>query len=118
MGVGARHRVPLPPAERTATAPARGQQPAGSALLYGASIGAEIGVYGDPMVLGNDHAVLGGMAKQIRLFPELHQAVVPDDVATAVALAELGWDDVLSPAEVRSTFGWTDEPRAQTSPPD
>lgn len=85
----------------------------GSALLYGASVGAQIGVYGDPMVLGNDHAVLGGMAKQIRLFPQLHQPVVPQELATSVAHAELGWDVVLSPAEVRATFGWADEARGE-----
>lgn len=80
----------------------------GSALLYGASVGAEIGVYGDPMVIGNDHAVLGGMAKQQRLFPELHQVAVPADVAREAVVTELGWDVVLSPAEVRRTFGWED----------
>lgn len=78
----------------------------GSALLYGASVGAQIGVYGDPMVIGNDHAVLGGMAKQLRLFPELHQPAVPDEVAREAVRTELGWDVVLSPAEVRTAFGW------------
>ncbi|KGN36919.1 hypothetical protein [Knoellia subterranea] len=81
----------------------------GSALFYGASVGAEIGVYGDPMVLGNDHAVLGGMAKQLRLFPELHQLAVPREVAERAAREELGLDITLSPAEVRETFGWVDE---------
>ncbi|MDT0213518.1 hypothetical protein Q9R29_06430 [Rothia sp. ARF10] len=80
----------------------------GSALLYGASVGAQIGVYGDPMVLGNDHAVLGGMAKQVRLFPELHRPAVDREVAAEAVRTELGWDVVLSPAEVRSTFGWSE----------
>jgi hypothetical protein len=78
----------------------------GSALLYGAATGASIGVYGDPMVLENDHAVLGGMAKQLRLYPELHQPFVPDDVATAVADAELRLSRLLPPAEIVHLFGW------------
>ena len=36
----------------------------GSALFYGASVGFEIGVYGDPMILEADRAVLGGMERQ------------------------------------------------------
>ncbi|AKU16201.1 hypothetical protein [Luteipulveratus mongoliensis] len=81
----------------------------GSALLYGASTGAEIGVYGDPMVLEGDHAVLGGMAKQQRLFPELHQDQVPDAVAHAVARRELGLDETLSPTLLQHTLGWDDD---------
>lgn len=84
----------------------------GSALLYGASVGAQIGVYGDPMVLANDHAVLGGMEKQLRLFPDLHQERVPQETAHAVAVDELGLDCLLSPAEVRFAFGWEDAERA------
>lgn len=80
----------------------------GSALLYGAATGASIGVYGDPMVLENDHAVLGGMAKQRRLYPDLHQPFVPDEVAQAIASDELGLDRPLPPAEIRHLFGWAD----------
>lgn len=80
----------------------------GSALLYGASVGAEIGVYGDPMVLQNDHAVLGGMARQQRLFPELHQDSVPQEVAAAVAARELGLANTLAPEELRHRLGWDD----------
>lgn len=81
----------------------------GSALLYAASVGAEVGVYGDPMVIENDHAVLGGMEKQLRLFPELHQPRVPADCALEVARDELGLGPLLSPGEVRRAFGWDTE---------
>lgn len=81
----------------------------GSALLYGAATGASIGVYGDPMVLHNDHAVLGGMAKQLRLYPDLHQPFVPPDHALAVATEELGLGRLLPPAEVVHLFGWEEE---------
>lgn len=78
----------------------------GSALLYAAATGASIGVYGDPMVLLNDHAVLGGMAKQMRLYPAMHQVDVPPAVAEDAAVSELGLDSMVSPAEVRWRFGW------------
>lgn len=78
----------------------------GSALFYAASTGAEVGVYGDPMVLEGDHAVLGGMAKQLRLWPEMHQKTVPTDIARDYATSELGIDVRLSPAEIRRLFQW------------
>ena len=82
----------------------------GSALLYGASVGAEIGVYGDPMVLDNDHAVLGGMERQLRLLPEMHQPAVLGEVASAVAARELGLREVLSPLELSHRLGWAARP--------
>ena len=82
----------------------------GTALLYGASTGAEIGIYGDPMVLHRDHAVLGGMERQRRLLPELHQPHVPASVAADIARRELRTDRLLPPAEIRQVFGWHDEP--------
>lgn len=80
----------------------------GSALLYGASVGAQIGVYGDPMILENERAVLGGRAKQLRLFPELHQPFVPDDYARQLACEQLGEDELLSQYELREVLGWRD----------
>ncbi|WP_392423979.1 hypothetical protein [Barrientosiimonas humi] len=87
----------------------------GSALLYGASTGAEIGIYGDPMVLQRDHAVLGGMARQRRLLPELHTDAVPREVARAVARRELGQDHLRPPAQLAALLGWDDEPRPPTA---
>ncbi|NNG40185.1 hypothetical protein HJ588_13010 [Flexivirga sp. ID2601S] len=78
----------------------------GSALLYGASLGREIGVYGDPMVLRNDHAVLGGMARQQRLFPQLHRAQVDPGVAAGVVRAELGTELLLPPGALAARLGW------------
>lgn len=79
----------------------------GSALLYAASLGLDIGVYGDPMTLEGDHAVLGGIEKQRRLWPEAHQAFIPEDYARRLANEELGTQELLSPAELRRLFGWT-----------
>ncbi len=78
----------------------------GSALLYGAATGASIGVYGDPMVLENDHEVLGGMAKQLRLYPDLHQPFVPAETARRVVNHELGLDRLLPREEIAHVFGW------------
>jgi hypothetical protein len=84
----------------------------GSALFYGASVGCEIGVYGDPMILEAERAVLGGMARQKRLWPELHQPVVPRDVATELARVELGLDQTLSSVELIDVLGWRHSRRA------
>ncbi len=79
----------------------------GSALFYGASTGAEVGVYGDPMILEAERAVLGGMARQKRLWPDLHSPAVPHDIAYRCAREELGMDEMLTPAEIRIVFGWS-----------
>lgn len=80
-----------------------------SALLHGALAGAEVGVYGDPMELGNDHAVLGGATRPQALFPEFHQPAAPLDVAREIAVTELGADQILAPAEIVDLFGWADD---------
>lgn len=78
----------------------------GSALLYAASVGTSIGVYGDPMVLAGDHAVLGGMERQQRLFPDLHQPWVPERIAQDVARAELGIEATMDPGVLAHALGW------------
>lgn len=78
----------------------------GSALLYAASLGLSIGVYGDPMVLAGDHTVLGGMERQRRLYPKLHQADVDRSVAHDVACRELGLDLTVPPGLLAHTLGW------------
>ncbi|WP_018155321.1 hypothetical protein [Demetria terragena] len=83
----------------------------GSALIYGASVGCEVGIYGDPMILEAERVALGGREKQIRLFPELHQPFVPQDYAQALARAELGQDEMLCAEEIRDLFGWRDAVR-------
>lgn len=80
-----------------------------SAVLYAAAAGTEVGVYGDPMELEKDHAVLGGAMKPRRLFPEFHEPSVDPGYAAAVAAQELGADEMLSPEEVLDVFRWTDE---------
>ncbi|WP_222432198.1 hypothetical protein [Leekyejoonella antrihumi] len=84
----------------------------GSALLYAVSVGAEIGVYGDPMILEAERAALGGREKQLRLYPDLHQPFIPMNYAKELARYELGQDVMLSANEVREVFGWQHARRA------
>lgn len=79
----------------------------GSAILYGASVGCEVGVYGDPMVLENDHAVYGGLERQRRNWPDLYGEKVDRDIAAEIAHVELGLDKLRSPGEIMDLFGWT-----------
>jgi len=85
----------------------------GSALFYGASVGCEVGVYGDPMILEAERAVLGGMERQKRLWPELHQPAVPRALATELARVELGLDQKLSRVELVNVLGWRHARRAE-----
>jgi hypothetical protein len=91
-----------------------------SAIMYAAAAGNEVGVYGDPMALEMDHAILGGVGKPRRLWPEMHQFAVPRAYAEEVAASELGLDEMLSPQEVLDVFRWTPElpgGKPRTPPP-
>jgi hypothetical protein len=78
-----------------------------SAILYGASVGCEVGVYGDPMVLEGEDPVYGGVERQQRNWPELHQEFVPRALVDPLAEAELGLRHVREPAEIMDLFTWT-----------
>ncbi len=91
-----------------------------SAIMYGATAGNEVGVYGDPMALELDHAILGGVGKPRRMWPEMHQFAVPHGYAMGVATSELGIEEMLTPEEILDVFGWTSEVpggRPQAPPP-
>jgi hypothetical protein len=77
-----------------------------SAILYGASVGCEVGVYGDPMTLEDEDPAFGGVERLHRLWPELHATAVPRNVAEAFAAEELGVRHLHSPAELRDLFRW------------
>lgn len=79
-----------------------------SSILYGASLGASVGVYGDPMVLENEHPSFGGVARLKRLWPDMHVPFVPPEIAREFALEELGARNLASPAEIRNLFRWPD----------
>lgn len=78
-----------------------------SAILYGASVGCGVGVYGDPMVLEGEHLVYGGVERQKRTWPELHAEFVPQEIAESFAHEELGLRHVREPAEIVELFRWS-----------
>jgi hypothetical protein len=78
-----------------------------SAILYGASVGCSVGVYGDPMVLSGEHSVYGGVERQQRRWPEVHQEFVPPDYMAALAAEELGLRHTREPAEILDLFRWS-----------
>ena len=77
-----------------------------TALMYGASVGCEVGVYGNPMIIEDDHPVYGGIARIRELWPEMHDVKVPIATASAIAYEELGLRHVANPAELAEICGW------------
>jgi hypothetical protein len=76
-----------------------------SAVFYGAAVGCEPAVYGDPMRLAGEEPA--NAARIRRQWSELH-GTDPDPVAAAgIARAELGLDSLAEPAELRAMLGWT-----------
>ncbi len=78
----------------------------GSALFYGASVGCEVAVYGDPMQFEDERPEYGGTARRMRLWPELHGTRVDRELASEVARRELGFEYQATPEELRRMFGW------------
>lgn len=77
-----------------------------TAVLYGAAAGCRVGVYGDPMMIENEHPAYGGIARIRRLWPELHAPEVDPGYAAEVARQELGVRHVAPPAELADLLGW------------
>lgn len=78
-----------------------------TALLYGASVGCEIGVYGDEMVIEDPHPIYGGNARVKRMWPQMHRPGVDAADAAEFARSELGLSHVVGPAELADLVGWT-----------
>ena len=78
-----------------------------TAIFYGASVGCEIAVYGDPMVLEGDDPASGGQERLLRQWGELHGERVDPAVSAAAAVRELGIDRMLTAPELRELFGWS-----------
>lgn len=79
-----------------------------SAIFYGAYVGCETAVYGDPMVLHEEDLTFGGQARIRRQWPEMHGVAVDRDIAAQLADRELGRDYMCSPTELRQLVGWSD----------
>jgi hypothetical protein len=72
-------------------------------VLYAASIGRDVGVYGDPMSLP---AEVHGVDAIRAMWPELHGETLDREVTTDLARTELGFQHLLDAAELRSVLGW------------
>lgn len=79
-----------------------------TAIFYGASLGADVGVYGDAMSFADVRSaeVTDANAKVQRLYPELHGVEIDRSLAQEAAVRELGLDVRATPAELRELFGW------------
>jgi hypothetical protein len=74
-------------------------------VLYAASLGRDVGVYGDPLSISG--AEIHGQDAIRSLWPELHGDSLDRAVTTDLARSELGFQHLLGPAELRSALGWT-----------
>src|SRR5665647_2551858 len=74
-------------------------------VLYAASLGRDVGVYGDPLSISA--AEIHGQDAIGSLWPELHGQSLDRGVTTDLARAELGFKNLLEPVELRSALGWT-----------
>ena len=74
-------------------------------VLYAASLGREVGVYGDPLSISG--AEIHSQDAIRALWPELHGASLDRAVTTDLARTELGFQHLLEPAELRSVLGWS-----------
>jgi hypothetical protein len=87
-----------------------------SAIFYGVAAGCEPAVYGDPMVLKDEHPVFGGVARIRRLWPDLHGPTLDLVVARHLTAQELGAPHMTTPAELRHLFHWPTTPSPHRSP--
>jgi len=73
-------------------------------VLYAASLGRDVGVYGDALSLSG--AETHGQDAIRSLWPELHGPSLDRGVTTDLARSELGFQHILEPDELRSVLGW------------
>lgn len=72
-----------------------------TAMFYGASVGCDVAVYGDPMTMGGEDPLFGGNARVQRLWPELHGKDIDQAVAREIVSEELGVPWLMPPHELR-----------------
>jgi hypothetical protein len=73
-------------------------------VLYAASLGRDVAVYGDPLSISGVET--HGQDAIRSLWPELHGRSLASAVTTRLARTELGFQHVLEPAELRPVLGW------------
>ena len=84
----------------------------GSAIFYGASVGCEVGVYGDPMVLADENPAFGGVPRMSRLWPDLLTEHAPRTSPSTTHASSSGRTACSSPERSAATsVGAPDEGR-------
>jgi hypothetical protein len=73
-------------------------------VLYAASLGRDVGVYGDPLSISG--AEIHDQDTIRERWPELHGEFLDRGLTTEVARRELGFQHLLGPVELRSVLGW------------
>lgn len=80
-----------------------------TAIFYGAAIGLQPAVYGDPMTFVDAKEGYDATELLEHWYPELHGTDIDRAAAQRIALRELGADYLMSPEELRITLGWHEE---------
>jgi hypothetical protein len=73
-------------------------------VVYAASLGVDVAVYGDPLALDGEHTDANDRVRE--LWPEFHGERLDREVTRALAAAELGAEHLRSPGELRRLLGW------------
>lgn len=73
-------------------------------VVYAAHLGADVAVYGDPLVLDGEQP--GGNDRVKELWPEFHGERLDRAVTQRLAAAELGAAHLRRPDELRALLGW------------
>lgn len=81
-----------------------------TAIFYGAALGRDVGVYGDPMKFVEVRSRSGKSADNNEILrsmmPEMHGRTIDPAAAQSHANRELGIGAVAQPEEIRLMFGW------------
>ncbi|WP_417787464.1 glycosyltransferase [Stutzerimonas xanthomarina] len=79
-----------------------------TAIMYAASLGCEVAVYGDPMTIDDPGLAQDQRSATFSLsaYPEFHGVKTDTTKTTQVARRELGFDILLSKSALRNLLGW------------
>lgn len=80
-----------------------------TAIFYGAALGLQAAVYGDPMEFVGVRDGFNGEQLLEWTFADMHGAHIDPVLSQQIADSELGRDAMMSAHELREVFGWQDE---------
>jgi hypothetical protein len=74
-------------------------------VVYAAHLGADVGVYGDPLEIDGETPVDNDRVRTV--WPELHGQRIDPNLARELADLELGVQHLLEPQQLREALGWS-----------